>query len=225
MALTYRADAAYTASSLRCSTDAFGYHRRGSAGTLRDAPSDPRSRTRFSGPAFPIVEEPDHDKTTRTSRSHRRGRSDRLQPVILQLLEITQALPALKGVVMELEDCAFPLLQKIVTTDDATVAFRDVDIALLVGARPRSKGMERKDLLEANAQIFTAQGRALDEAAARAVKVLVVGNPANTNAPTGRIKKLLKPWTTSLDASIRVRNTLLRPWILWAVFTMTQKLR
>ena len=104
------------------------------------------------------------------------------QPVILQLLEITQALPALKGVVMELEDCAFPLLQKIVTTDDATVAFRDVDIALLVGARPRSKGMERKDLLEANAQIFTAQGRALDEAAGRAVKVLVVGNPANTNA-------------------------------------------
>ncbi len=104
------------------------------------------------------------------------------QPVILQLLEITQALPALKGVVMELEDCAFPLLQKIVTTDDATVAFRDVDIALLVGARPRSKGMERKDLLEANAQIFTVQGRALDEAAGRAVKVLVVGNPANTNA-------------------------------------------
>ena len=104
------------------------------------------------------------------------------QPVILQLLEITQALPALKGVVMELEDCAFPLLQKIVTTDDATVAFRDVDIALLVGARPRSKGMERKDLLEANAQIFTVQGRALDEAAGRTVKVLVVGNPANTNA-------------------------------------------
>jgi malate dehydrogenase len=104
------------------------------------------------------------------------------QPVILQLLEITQALPALKGVEMELEDCAFPLLQKIVTTDDATVAFRDVDIALLVGARPRSKGMERKDLLEANAQIFTVQGRALDEAASRAVKVLVVGNPANTNA-------------------------------------------
>jgi malate dehydrogenase len=104
------------------------------------------------------------------------------QPVILQLLEITQALPALKGVEMELEDCAFPLLQKIVTTDDATVAFRDVDIALLVGARPRSKGMERKDLLEANAQIFTVQGRALDEAAGRAVKVLVVGNPANTNA-------------------------------------------
>jgi malate dehydrogenase len=104
------------------------------------------------------------------------------QPVILQLLEITQALPALKGVVMELEDCAFPLLAGVVTSDDAKVAFRDADVALLVGARPRSKGMERKDLLEANAQIFTVQGRALDEAASRKVKVLVVGNPANTNA-------------------------------------------
>jgi malate dehydrogenase len=104
------------------------------------------------------------------------------QPVILQLLEITQALPALKGVVMELDDCAFPLLQGVITSDDAKVAFRDADIALLVGARPRSKGMERKDLLEANAQIFTVQGRALNEAASRDVKVLVVGNPANTNA-------------------------------------------
>jgi malate dehydrogenase len=104
------------------------------------------------------------------------------QPVILQLLEITQALQALKGVVMELDDCAFPLLHGVVTSDDAKVAFRDVDIALLVGARPRSKGMERKDLLEANAQIFTVQGRALNEAASRNVKVLVVGNPANTNA-------------------------------------------
>jgi malate dehydrogenase len=104
------------------------------------------------------------------------------QPVILQLLEITQALPALKGVVMELEDCAFPLLAGIVTSDDPKVAFRDADVALLVGARPRSKGMERKDLLEANAQIFTVQGRALDAAASRNVKVLVVGNPANTNA-------------------------------------------
>jgi malate dehydrogenase len=102
--------------------------------------------------------------------------------VILQLLEITQALPALKGVVMELEDCAFPLLAGIVTSDDPKVAFRDVDVALLVGARPRSKGMERKDLLEANAQIFTVQGRALDAVASRNVKVLVVGNPANTNA-------------------------------------------
>jgi len=104
------------------------------------------------------------------------------QPVILQLLEITQALPALKGVVMELEDCAFPLLAGIVTSDDPKVAFRDADVALLVGARPRSKGMERKDLLEANAQIFTVQGRALDAVASRSVKVLVVGNPANTNA-------------------------------------------
>jgi malate dehydrogenase len=104
------------------------------------------------------------------------------QPVILQLLEITPALPALKGVVMELEDCAFPLLAGVVTADDPKVAFRDIDIALLVGARPRSKGMERKDLLEANAQIFTVQGRALDAVANRNVKVLVVGNPANTNA-------------------------------------------
>jgi malate dehydrogenase len=104
------------------------------------------------------------------------------QPVILQLLEITPALPALKGVVMELEDCAFPLLAGVVTSDDPKVAFRDIDVALLVGARPRSKGMERKDLLEANAQIFTGQGRALDAVANRNVKVLVVGNPANTNA-------------------------------------------
>jgi malate dehydrogenase len=104
------------------------------------------------------------------------------QPVILQLLEITQALPALKGVVMELEDCAFPLLAGVVTSDDPKVAFRDADVALLVGARPRSKGMERKDLLEANAQIFTVQGRALDAVASRNIKVLVVGNPANTNA-------------------------------------------
>jgi malate dehydrogenase len=104
------------------------------------------------------------------------------QPVILQLLEITPALPALKGVVMELEDCAFPLLHGVTTADDPKVAFRDAEIALLVGARPRSKGMERKDLLEANAQIFTVQGRALDEVASRTVRVLVVGNPANTNA-------------------------------------------
>ena len=103
------------------------------------------------------------------------------QPVILQLLDITPALPALNGVVMELDDCAFPLLQSIVATDDPKTAFRDVDIALLVGARPRSKGMERKDLLEANGAIFTTQGRALSEVASRDVKVLVVGNPANTN--------------------------------------------
>jgi malate dehydrogenase len=104
------------------------------------------------------------------------------QPVILQLLEITAALPALKGVVMELEDGAFPLLHGVAISDDPKVAFRDADVALLVGARPRSKGMERKDLLEANAQIFTVQGRALGEVASRSVRVLVVGNPANTNA-------------------------------------------
>ncbi|WP_201533291.1 malate dehydrogenase [Psychrobacter ciconiae] len=104
------------------------------------------------------------------------------QPVILQLLEITPALDALKGVVMELEDCAFPLLAGIVQTDDANVAFKDADYALLVGARPRGPGMERKDLLEANAKIFSAQGKALNDVASHDVKVLVVGNPANTNA-------------------------------------------
>ena len=104
------------------------------------------------------------------------------QPVILQLLEVTPALGALKGVAMELEDCAFPLLAGIVQTDDPYVAFKDADVALLVGARPRSKGMERGDLLAANAAIFTVQGKALDAVAKRTVKVLVVGNPANTNA-------------------------------------------
>lgn len=104
------------------------------------------------------------------------------QPVILNLLEITPALDALKGVVMELQDCAFPLLVDIVQTDDAKVAFKDVSYALLVGSRPRGPGMERKDLLEANAAIFSAQGKALNEVAKRDVKVLVVGNPANTNA-------------------------------------------
>ena len=103
------------------------------------------------------------------------------QPVILQLLEITPALNALKGVVMELADCAFPLLAGVVQSDDPRVAFKDADIALLVGARPRSKGMERKDLLEANGAIFTGQGKALNEVASRSVRVLVVGNPANTN--------------------------------------------
>ncbi len=104
------------------------------------------------------------------------------QPVILQLLEIAPALDALKGVVMELQDCAFPLLADIIQTDDANVAFKDVDYALLVGSRPRGPGMERKDLLEANAAIFSAQGKALNDVASRDVKVLVVGNPANTNA-------------------------------------------
>ncbi len=104
------------------------------------------------------------------------------QPVILHLLEITPALPALQGVVMELDDCAFPLLAGVVATDDANVAFRDVDYALLVGARPRGPGMERKDLLSANGAIFGPQGKALNAHAKRDVKVLVVGNPANTNA-------------------------------------------
>ena len=104
------------------------------------------------------------------------------QPVILQMLEITPALEALKGVAMELEDCAFPLLAGVVCTDQAEVAFKDSDYALLVGARPRGPGMERKDLLEANAAIFSAQGKAINDHANPAIKVLVVGNPANTNA-------------------------------------------
>ena len=104
------------------------------------------------------------------------------QPVILHLLEITPALDALKGVVMELNDCAYPLLHKIITTDDPKVAFDNVDYAFLVGARPRGPGMERKDLLLCNAEIFSVQGKALNEVASRNVKVLVTGNPANTNA-------------------------------------------
>jgi malate dehydrogenase len=108
------------------------------------------------------------------------------QPVNLHLLEITPALQALQGVVMELADCAFPTLNKVVATDDAKVAFRDCHAAMLVGARPRGPGMERKDLLLANAQIFSAQGKALNEVADRNVKVLVVGNPANTNALIAR---------------------------------------
>jgi len=104
------------------------------------------------------------------------------RPVNLQLLEITPALPSLAGVVMELSDCAFPTLNRVVATDDAKAAFRDCDYAMLVGARPRGPGMERKDLLLANAQIFSAQGRAINESASRDVRVLVVGNPANTNA-------------------------------------------
>lgn len=104
------------------------------------------------------------------------------QPVILQLLEITPALEALRGTVMELEDCAFPLLAGVVQTDDPAVAFKDANFCLLVGARPRGPGMERKDLLQANAAIFSTQGKAINDHASRDVKVLVVGNPANTNA-------------------------------------------
>ena len=104
------------------------------------------------------------------------------QPVILQLLDITPAMDALSGVKMELDDCAFPLLADVVCTDDPEVAFKDSDYALLVGARPRGPGMERKDLLEANAAIFGVQGKAINDVASRDIKVLVVGNPANTNA-------------------------------------------
>jgi len=104
------------------------------------------------------------------------------QPVILQLLEIPPALPALQGVVMELDDCAFATLAGVVATDDPDIAFKDSDFALLVGARPRGPGMERKDLLEANAQIFSVQGKAINDHASHDIRVLVVGNPANTNA-------------------------------------------
>ncbi len=104
------------------------------------------------------------------------------QPVILQMLEITPAMDALKGTAMELEDCAFPLLHDMVLTDDPNVAFKDADYALLVGARPRGPGMERKDLLEANAAIFSVQGKAISDNASSDIRVLVVGNPANTNA-------------------------------------------
>jgi malate dehydrogenase len=103
------------------------------------------------------------------------------QPVALQMLDITPALDALRGVAMELEDCAFPLLADLVMTDDPNVAFAEANVALLVGARPRSKGMERKDLLEANGAIFTVQGKAINDHAADDIRVLVVGNPANTN--------------------------------------------
>lgn len=104
------------------------------------------------------------------------------QPVILKLLDITPALEALEGVRMELEDCAFPLLAGVECTDDPNAGFKDTDYALLVGARPRGPGMERKDLLEANAAIFSVQGKAINDHASRDIKVLVVGNPANTNA-------------------------------------------
>jgi malate dehydrogenase len=104
------------------------------------------------------------------------------QPIVLHLLEIPPAMPTLKGVVMELQDCANPLLHRIEITDNPLVAFKNVDYAFLVGARPRSVGMERKDLLQVNAEIFAVQGRALNEVASRDVKILVTGNPANTNA-------------------------------------------
>ncbi len=106
----------------------------------------------------------------------------REQPIILQLVDLPQAQQALRGVAMELEDCVFPTLQQVIITDDPKVAFRDAEVALLVGARPRTKGMERKELLEVNGATFSQQGKMLNDVAARHVKVLVVGNPANTNA-------------------------------------------
>jgi malate dehydrogenase len=109
------------------------------------------------------------------------------QPVIMQLLEVTPALKALEGVKMEIDDCAFPLVEGFVLTDDPNVAFKDADYALLVGARPRGPGMERSDLLEANGGIFKVQGKALNDNASKDVKVLVVGNPANTNAHTAML--------------------------------------
>ena len=104
------------------------------------------------------------------------------QPVILHLLEIPPAMQAVQGVVMELEDCAFPLLHGVVATDDANVAFKDANFALLVGAMPRGPGMERSDLMQANAKIFSVQGEAINDHASKDIKVVVVGNPANTNA-------------------------------------------
>ena len=158
------------------------------------------------------------------------------QPVNLHLLEIPQALPGLQGVVMELDDCAFPTLNKVVATDDAKVAFKDCNAALLVGARPRGPGMERKDLLLANAQIFSAQGKALNEAADRNVKVLVVGNPANTNALIARANaKDLNPRNftamTRLDHNRALAQlaqktgthiTQIRKMIIWGNHSATQ---
>jgi malate dehydrogenase len=158
------------------------------------------------------------------------------QPVILHLLEITPALPALQGVVMELDDCAFPLLQGIVATDDANVAFKDVDYALLVGARPRGAGMERKDLLSANGAIFGPQGKALNAHARRDVKVLVVGNPANTNALiaqanapdldpkcfTAMVRLDHNRAKAQLAAKAGAHNTDVRKMIIWGNHSSTQ---
>ncbi len=158
------------------------------------------------------------------------------QPVNLHLLEITAALAAVQGVVMELTDCAFPTLNKVVATDDARVAFRDCHAALLVGARPRGPGMERKDLLLANAQIFSGQGKALNEVADRCVKVLVVGNPANTNALIAQANaKDLDPRRftamtrldhnralTQLGAKTGVHVTAIRRMTIWGNHSATQ---
>ncbi|MDC0948413.1 malate dehydrogenase [Gammaproteobacteria bacterium] len=158
------------------------------------------------------------------------------QPVILQLLEITPALDALKGVVMELEDCAYPTLAGVEISDDPMVGFKDADCALLVGARPRGPGMERKDLLEANAQIFSAQGKAINAVASRDIKVLVVGNPANTNslitqqnAPdidpanfTAMTRLDHNRAISQLSAKLGVHNTALKKMIIWGNHSATQ---
>ncbi|MBS0382712.1 MAG: malate dehydrogenase [Proteobacteria bacterium] len=158
------------------------------------------------------------------------------QPVILHLLEITPALPALNGVVMELDDCAFPLLAGVVATDDANVAFKDVDYALLVGARPRGPGMERKDLLSANGAIFGPQGKALNAHAKRDVKVLVVGNPANTNALiaqanapdldpkcfTAMVRLDHNRAKAQLAAKVGAHNTDVAKMIIWGNHSSTQ---
>jgi len=158
------------------------------------------------------------------------------QPVVLHLLEITPALPALNGVVMELDDCAFPLLAGVVATDDANVAFKDVDYALLVGARPRGPGMERKDLLSANGAIFGPQGKALNAHGKRDVKVLVVGNPANTNALiaqanapdldpkcfTAMVRLDHNRAKGQLAAKTGAHNTDVRKMIIWGNHSSTQ---
>lgn len=158
------------------------------------------------------------------------------QPVILHLLEITPALPGLAGVVMELNDCAFPLLHGVVATDDANVAFKDANYALLVGARPRGPGMERKDLLEANAAIFSVQGKAMDAHAARDIKVLVVGNPANTNAliaqqnapsiPAGQFTAMMRldhnRAISQLAEKTGALNTDIQRMIVWGNHSATQ---
>ena len=158
------------------------------------------------------------------------------QPVILQLLEITPALPALNGVAMELNDCAFPTLAGIVCTDDPNVACKDADYALLVGARPRGPGMERKDLLSANGAIFGPQGKALNAHAKRDVKVLVVGNPANTNALiaqanapdldpkcfTAMVRLDHNRAKGQLAAKAGAHNTDVRKMIIWGNHSSTQ---
>ena len=158
------------------------------------------------------------------------------QPVILQLLEITPAMEALQGVVMELDDCAFPTLAGVEISDKAEVAFKDVNFALLVGARPRGPGMERGDLLKANAQIFSVQGKALNDVAADDVKVLVVGNPANTNAlitaanapdiPAGQITAMTRldhnRAISQLAARAKVHSTDVSNMIIWGNHSATQ---